>query len=744
MKNKIKKQTTKQGQSEREMENAKPSSSAPPYSTGAGAGGKERKPFNSRKRQSTPYDRPPRASPNNNSSNNNDNNNNNNKSNELKHDEDGGGWLSKLVVNPARRLIVSGASRILPSFFSSSDSYCENDSYSDHGDDAQDIDTNVTENTNTDGAAKHISEIGVSTCSGDAGPSNQMENLNRSLQHNDVQQDKSENTIGDLGVDQIENLLKGKQFSRDESKRLMEILNSRLVDSSSNAEREKKSSSTVLQGQARVDVLDPAVPSRSTMGHQYDAERTVFETPMPRLQSNMQDEIAASPIDIARAYMGSRTSELGYNTYTNISADGREQQHNDLPPLRPHFLNPSSKSSTCWPGAMVQDQRGYMTPQSQRGRYGVHSFARTPYSRPKPKLNQLQGDSRLSTISLAPFQLSRTPNSSKVKTSSNVMDGGYGSVGPIRRVRNKYTSAQNTSSSSVSRSFMPVFERNSATAGTSGTSTISTTTKLEQTLGGVKSSSGPSNETVRKILEQLDRHIPTPKEKEAELKLATGWKKSSSQDTDLIFKGSSFLATGSDLQKFSAMSIPQVINKDPVINLNAATNTLSSVDEAGVPSFSIKNMGAANERSTFAKSKGKEIGQPWSTDNQINSQDVPRKRTFQPISPKRPDPWQVMASENGRGFTFPFAVNTSSASEPPTPSIMPSFPVTAVPQSKELPAIPLYSFGAKKSSQRVVFSFPSTSSVPVDDGDSDHMFNFGSDKKRVSFASIGNDAIVTN
>lgn len=95
----------------------------------------------------------------------------------------------------------------------------------------------------------------------------------------------------------------------------------------------------------------------------------------------MQDEVAASPIDIARAYMGSRTSDLGFNTYNNISTDGREHQHNDLFPSKSHFLTPSSKSSTCWPGAMVQDQRGHLTPQTQRGRYGLHNFPRTPYSR---------------------------------------------------------------------------------------------------------------------------------------------------------------------------------------------------------------------------------------------------------------------------------------------------------------------------------------------------------------------------
>lgn len=71
---------------------------------------------------------------------------------------------------------------------------------------------------------------------------------------------------------------------------------------------------------------------------------------------------------------------------------------------------------------------------------------------------------------------------------------------------------------------------------------------------------------------------------------------------------------------------------------------------------------------------------------------------------------------------------------------MPSFPANTLPQSTESPAIPTFSFGAKKSND-YVFSFPSTSSsAPVDDGVSDLKFNFGSGK--VSFGSKGSDAIV--
>ncbi|KAJ0738307.1 hypothetical protein HanLR1_Chr06g0216771 [Helianthus annuus] len=152
----------------------------------------------------------------------------------------------------------------------------------------------------------------------------------------------------------------------------------------------------------------------------------------------------------------------------------------------------------------------------------------------------------------------------------------------------------------------------------------------------------------------------------------------------------------------------------------------------------------------FQTARKRKKSQPWSFDNKTNGQDLTKKRPSQPnlkpISFKRPDPQQVVSSDNGRGFTFSFPATASSASEPqpPTPSILPFFSPPAAPQSKDLPVTPAYSFGLNKSSERVVFSFPSTSSAAVDDGVSDLKFDFGSEKKRVSFGLIGSDAIVIN
>lgn len=95
----------------------------------------------------------------------------------------------------------------------------------------------------------------------------------------------------------------------------------------------------------------------------------------------MQDKVGASPIDIAKAYMGTRTSELGLGSKSLLSNDERISPNGDEFALKPYFPSPSHKPSTCWPGAMLQDQRDYLTPHSERGRYGLHNFPRTPYSR---------------------------------------------------------------------------------------------------------------------------------------------------------------------------------------------------------------------------------------------------------------------------------------------------------------------------------------------------------------------------
>jgi len=76
--------------------------------------------------------------------------------------------------------------------------------------------------------------------------------------------------------------------------------------------------------------------------------------------------------------MNSRVSEAGPSSKNTIHVVENKVLHGVEGAIKPYDPASSKKSSTCWPGAVVQD--AYITPQSQR-RYGLHNFPRTPYSR---------------------------------------------------------------------------------------------------------------------------------------------------------------------------------------------------------------------------------------------------------------------------------------------------------------------------------------------------------------------------
>ncbi|KAJ6296342.1 hypothetical protein OIU78_024232 [Salix suchowensis] len=217
--------------------------------------------------------------------------------------------------------------------------------------------------------------------------------------------------------------------------------------------------------------------------------------------------------------------------------------------LKPFFPSPSPKPSTCWPGAMVQDQRGFMTPQSQRGRLGLHNFPRTPYSRTlysksKSQQLQLQGDhDRHLNATPSPFQQSQTPLYGQVNSRDISVDDVHGSVGPIRRTRIRHKAVTETPRGSASyhstlnspqvenfNAFEGLFsgvKKSNEKGGTSSPSKfLVADSEPQSSKVSVPSVPPHSRQMAQKILEHLERNVPTPKEKSAELRLASSWKKS--------------------------------------------------------------------------------------------------------------------------------------------------------------------------------------------------------------------------
>lgn len=129
-----------------------------------------------------------------------------------------------------------------------------------------------------------------------------------------------------------------------------------------------------------------------------------------------------------------------------------------------------------------------------------------------------------------------------LKSRRKALDNGHGSVGPVRRIRHRVPDKSpargyiNSNSSlngplrvgnnSISEGFFPVVKNNLELGGTGNSSIFqSVDWKSPSSELGVPPVHPHSSQMARTILEHLERNPPTPKDKSAELRLATSWNK---------------------------------------------------------------------------------------------------------------------------------------------------------------------------------------------------------------------------
>ncbi|KAL3362926.1 hypothetical protein AABB24_012296, partial [Solanum stoloniferum] len=773
-----------------------------------GAGGKFKKP-SARKPPATPYDRPPL-----------------NQSGRTS-------WLSKLV-DPAYRIISGSANRILPSFISNAiagnpppleqiDGELDNEDPATTQDVGNDnkctssyVISRTTEGNKDDPSMEKLNEIPEAEKLEEEKPKNSSstegkeEDPSTGKSHGiseaeKLEEEKPKNSSDSVEISRIEQLMQGKSFSRDEITRLTKILNSRV-------DEEKKLASRTAEGDIGRFHLAHETPRRPNDRKRDETDFAMPGTSTPLPQTNVRDEVGASPIDIARAYMGSRRLSKGNDSYGFVSKVEQAPQNRFHPP-------PSPKSSTCWPAAMVQDQHGHFTPLNQRG-YGLVEFPRTPYSRtllPKSRdRTQSQVGSRWLDPSAKPFQQSQSSIYSQEKTRTDLPLPSYGSVGPIRRIRNKFGSesrprksiflnSPNASSPlekvGASKLFLPAAGKNLEVGQTSGVEKYQSVDhrvgRSEEAIPLISS----SNDTVRKILEQLDRHKPTPAEKAAELKLASEWKKypgkeiSDSTPNDKMksshlgefgIRMNNGLAAAQSSKEgdngtVNRVEIPQEqttretdTGTDASAKAASIANVFVTTAKANtVPPFTskaadsqVKSFFSGSHTPSLRKDsirtddgqKDEGSTRQWpSFNNQSNGQNaamlsnstgfqLPRNAPGQASGAKpnlpsifvnKPNPRNATAPDNGFGFSFPVAASSGALSEPPTPS-MPSPAAGVLSQPVDASTSPVYTFGTGKSAEHLVFSFPSTSNASVPVDASDLKFSFGTDRtSRLSFGAIG-------
>ncbi|KAF3968203.1 hypothetical protein CMV_007883 [Castanea mollissima] len=478
---------------------------------GFGTGGKFRKrPFR-RATQTTPYDRPRTAirTPSLAAAVVATNNNNN-------------GWLSRLV-DPAQRLIASSAHRLFSSFFSKrlappppTPPPPPQASNSEANQDLND--------KNPEARDKYHEAVDIDSPGVQQGAIDRVDNSSSSS-------DKG-------GFTELEQILKQKTFTRSEIDRLTALLHARTLDINIGDE-EKKS-----------EVI-PSEPVGSNVGREELSKAQTLENGIgshlistPVINSSVLDEDVASPAELAKAYMGSKPSKVSPSMLGIRSQALREDSTviSSGPFLQKSPIMPLVLRSS---GHAGYPENGFMTPRS-RGKSAIYSMARTPYSRVNPT-SAIKGVGPIvaydgpSSSSQAAWEQNKVSGSKQgaLKRRSSVLDNDIGSVGPIRRIRQKPSLLSSRGLSvPVSGSPLPIAGTGASPGSSQHPSFLTQKPPLlgeskdhlmkKSTENGDNSMPGTSfplvssksSEMASKILQQLEKLV-SPKEKSSEFKLAS-------------------------------------------------------------------------------------------------------------------------------------------------------------------------------------------------------------------------------
>ncbi|KAF2318137.1 hypothetical protein GH714_000996 [Hevea brasiliensis] len=315
------------------------------------------------------------------------------------------------------------------------------------------------------------------------------------------------------GLTELELILKQKTFTRSEIDRLMALLQSRTVDVDLPLGNQgEKSEAIPSKGFLSPDRKEyPNTPIKDN-----GLENPHISTP------NVLDEDVASPAELAKAYMGSRPSKISPSVLGLCSRPTAEHsiaQIDRLFPSKSPIMSVVPRSSRH----VVSVENGFVTPRS-RGRSAIYSMARTPYSRVH-STSTLQGAGTETNVLGAPSFSSqgiwgttdfldlnkgykcKSQMRVALKRRSSALDNDIGSVGPIRRIRQKSNLLPSSSTLSIRGTGL----------GSDAAQQPSSSQKLvvasevsiendDNSIHGSSSTSVPSksSEMASKILQQLD------------------------------------------------------------------------------------------------------------------------------------------------------------------------------------------------------------------------------------------------
>ncbi|XP_039051670.1 nuclear pore complex protein NUP1-like [Hibiscus syriacus] len=369
-----------------------------PYDGVLGAGGKFRK-RQLRTTKTTPYDRPPTSIRNPSGTGNRN------------------GWLSKLV-DPARRLITSSAHRLFASVFMKRLPPHQTPQLlnSENNEEPRENQPEVTS------AVPPVVQGAIVGCG------SPIKNTEES------------------GVAELEEILKKKTFTRQDDLKL-HLIDAKLKCMVTSATFFINVYMILYKMLLffRSDVISmvshdkkeefPKTPFRGNV-----TENHFVSTPVVR--STVVDEVVSAPAELAKAYMGSRT------TKTFVSRPGLQNQvsRGDLTFQSNKIFPSTSSTMSLMPrssGHVGSLRNSFVTPRS-RGRSAIYSMARTPCSRVNSAIT-LKSSGTASDVFGGPSSSQSAWEQNRIsgcrngvlKRRNSVLDNDIGSVGPIRRIRQK-------------------------------------------------------------------------------------------------------------------------------------------------------------------------------------------------------------------------------------------------------------------------------------------------------------------
>ncbi|KAL5720682.1 hypothetical protein ACHQM5_013327 [Ranunculus cassubicifolius] len=350
------------------------------------------------------------------------------------------------------------------------------------------------------------------------------------------------------GINEIEEVLLKKTFTRAEVDRLTQLLQSKTVNIPADNDR-RRPEPTTLRAEATHEYRRHADYSLQTNKVEY--QRSLGDTQVTPANSSVFKSNVASAADLAKAYMVSAP----LNTSPSNLGLRSQPFRNDVPLLANAPYTPKPSGALLTPNSAADFSENGYTTRRTRGRSAIYNMARTPNFRiHDTAIRKIDGYVASSS------QWSRENNTvsngkQAIKRRSSILDSDIGSIGPIRRVRqktdmmspprNSHTlSIRSPSLSGKADGFDIVRDPKSARQKQmflNGSMDSTSNTHLAENGDNsiLDSASVPlrSSKIAERILQQLEKSVPSPKEKLSELKLVVAREKSPTKLTHKMLNG---------------------------------------------------------------------------------------------------------------------------------------------------------------------------------------------------------------